>query len=352
LSFNIKWNEYFQASTGEINPSVLVIKGVMLDSTVNKNGWFVPEESLLDVAKQSKNLSLRVDHSKNVRDIVGEVKDAFVDPSTKRVLFEAEVDDPDIIRLITKKRVDSVSIGVKAETFCSNCGERVIKGIKKCECKNSSLVLKNIKVDELSIVTYPAFNGTKFEPVSFAASVDKELQLQSELEKVVEEPKVHETLVNKDKMEEKNMVETNTETVKPVEVKASLDETTYKLISGLTEKVSGLGTRNEKMEASEIARKQELEEEENKKKESLKLEETIRTIVKEEISKVEPKKESKPVEEEEEEEKEECKKRTEPLKAGAKVNSEIITADSTPKNMIEGMWDDIKIASKKLEIII
>ncbi len=351
----LEWNSSILASKGETVDS-LVIKGVLLDSSVNKNGWMISEEDLPELAKQCAGVPLCLDHGTSVRDVIGGVKSGFYDPYTKQVMFEAEVDDPAIIRSITKGRLKYVSIGANAGSICSSCG-KTNRPTKLCNCKGAHSIIKPFQLKEVSIITDPAYAGAEFSPVSFAAAVEKELEssLQIEDKKVIsEEIKVEQTLEVKTKMEEKKLTDENkTETT----VKASLDPETVNLIAKLVQKTEDCITKmTNKMEEetkkkeTEEVKKKKSEEEEAKKKENAKFEETI-SALKQEIAtlKQEKKKEPDPEEEEEEEKPKEAKKKE---TIGAKVETQkVITADAKPGNMVEAMWADVRKAAKDFGII-
>lgn len=345
----------------EVEGKSLLIKGTLLDTSVNANGWSVPQEELENIASQLRaGVQLRLDHSRNVRDVVGGTTDGSV--SGNLVLFSAEIDEPDIIRRVIKGRIKGISIGAKAKAFCSACGES-IRPVKKCKCENTHILIKEAKVEEISLTPDPAYGSvSSFQPVNFVASLEQALDLQSE--KVLEEPKV-ESLENKEKiLEEKIMTDemktenANVATIDPEILKA----------------LASIGPAVQKLEecSNAIKKKAEMDEEEQKKKESdeakkaeaLKMEEFVRNIVKEEIEKVKkefekekekPAEEKKEVEEEEEKEPEEEEKASKAKKAetvGASVKGEPKTAtEERPGNLYEAMLADIKKASKDFSIV-
>jgi len=345
---NLEWQSFITSASKEVNPTSLVIKGTLIDSSVNKNGWAISEEDLPKLASQVKGVQLRIDHGTSVRDIVGGCNFGMFDPVSKNVMFEAEIDDPAMITLVKKGRVKYVSIGATARTICSECGKQN-RPIKTCKCEGAHSIVKDFMLKEVSLVTDPAYDKSEFSPVSFAASVEKGLEL--ELSKVIEETKVEEVLEIKTKMEENKVTENKI--VEPIETKvtASLDTATVKLIANLIEKAELAISKMEKKEVVEEAAKKEVVEDEAKKKESVKLEEMVRAIIKEEVEKI--KKEfppKKPVDEEEE--KEPCKEAKKKETIGAKVETEkVITAEAKPTNMVEAMWSDVRKAAKDLQIL-
>ena len=184
----LKWNTKIKASIDQDFADKLIINGVLIDSTVNKNGWQILEEDLEDIASQSVGVQLRVDHSDDVRDVKGKILNTEVDqphdedkaewdPANENVHihFTAELVTTDIDILVPVKHgyVDHVSIGADAENvFCSECGKPT-RPIKVCRCTGHE-ILKGIIVKEYSIVTTPAYDSAVFVP--FTAAVDKFLE--------------------------------------------------------------------------------------------------------------------------------------------------------------------------------
>ena len=186
----INWNARFNASSSNTDDDIqtIMLRGVLIDSTVNSNGWQIEEVDLADIAEQSIGAQLRLDHSPDVRRVKGQILEAEIDgphdedkgphdPANTNVHihFTAEVvtDDPALIIPITRGYVNKVSIGADAKTvYCSNCGKPT-RPIKRCGCKSHE-ILKDIIVREYSIVTTPAYESAVFTP--FAAAVDKYLE--------------------------------------------------------------------------------------------------------------------------------------------------------------------------------
>ena len=186
----INWNARFNASSSNTDDNIqtIMLRGVLIDSTINSNGWQIEEEDLADIARQSVGAQLRLDHSPDVRRVKGKILEAEIDnphsedrgphdPANENVHihFRAEVvtDDPALIIPITRGYVNKVSIGADAKTvYCSNCGKPT-RPKKICNCKSHE-ILKDIIVREYSIVTTPAYESAVFTP--FAAAVDKYLE--------------------------------------------------------------------------------------------------------------------------------------------------------------------------------
>jgi len=348
MSFELKWDASITTSITKLEEGQsLPIQGELLDSSVNKNKWAVDAEELPKIANQVKRgVQLRVDHSNSVRDIIGGTNDGVFDSKTNKVNFGAEIDDPSIAMGVMKGRLKYVSIGASADPYCSKCGTR-FKMFRECSCKGGHTIIKNVRIKEVSIVSDPAYSNSKFNPISFVASVDEALA---------------QIKVNNEK-EEKNMVEVKAESYSAEEIKEIARDVLTNEMSKLATDMFGpmkqevsdiskslgliLNERKEQLTKKEMAEKEEA----TKKRE----EELVKTItesvvkmVKEEFSKAE-----KPVEkekEEEDEEEEDMKKKEETIVKGAKVEEEEteITAETTG---LDSVWAEIKAAAEKFEII-
>lgn len=394
LKFN--WNSILATEKKAVGESLLV-KGVLVDASVNTNKWAVDKREMPVLVKQIPGAQLRIDHGKSVRDIVGGFTKAEFDAETNKIFFEAEIDEPDIIRKVIKGRVKFISIGAEADAFCSVCGKKT-RPIKLCKCEGSYEVIRNIKFKEGSIISEPAYQSTEFEPVSFVASVEKALGTQ--INKVGESsiddtqvespPKTDENLgssgdnkeeecrkMPKEKEKEKK---TETKTEKEEEVKATeLKKVGPDALIVIAEKLEKFITKQEeiiKKVDSIVAdlgavkfpdpksfergppvkgEKPEEEKEKEKKEEPV----DYKKLFKEALAEV--MKEQKPPEEEEEKEKEKEKKEEVeeekpkekvPVK-GAKVDTsqDIEASSEVTGEATDDFWKEIVAAAKKFEII-
>jgi len=155
----------------------LVIKGEFINTTTNKNKWSVEKTELGGIAGSLPGIPIVADHGKSVWDIVGGFTKGVHDIKTDKVLFEGEIDNPNMIRLILKERVKFISPGAEADAFCSGCG-KATKPFKTCKCEGVHDIVRNVRVKEGSIVRDPAYKTTTFEPVTFVASVNEALASQ------------------------------------------------------------------------------------------------------------------------------------------------------------------------------
>jgi len=156
-----------------IREQLIVIEGVAIDTSVNKNKWQVPLEDLDYIVETLKGAQLRVDHAESALMIVGKVVDSWRDGD--RVLFRAEVGDERLIDKIIRGYVDHVSIQVDSdEVECSKCKRSTRKEGRLVHlCPGAWEVVRKPKVRELSIVASPAYENTAFQPVGFYAAMNE-----------------------------------------------------------------------------------------------------------------------------------------------------------------------------------
>lgn len=349
-TFDFTWEAGFIGKARKEDDSSLPIAGELLNAGVNKNGWAVDEKELPNIAKQCKRgVRLSLDHSRSVRDIVGGTTNGEYDPKTKKVMFEAEVDDLGIISKIQKGRVKYVSIGAEADAFCSKCSQPIVF-MKTCKCKSGHILIKNTRLKEVSIISEPAYKNSKFKPKSFVASVEEALAQK----------------IEENKKEEINMVtENTTETFNAEKLEAGIRKTLTKEMEKMAndmfnpiktevEKVSKAVETLEKSRQEAVKLEELKKEEESKKKEKEEseksLKELIQTIVKEEVEKA-TKAQEEEEEEEEEEDKEKTKKeKTEAIEGGAKVENEEGKVEITG-DIRNDVWKEIEAAAKKYHIL-
>jgi hypothetical protein len=156
-----------------IKEQLVVIEGVAIDTSVNKNKWQVPREDLEYIVETLKGAQLRVDHAESALMVVGKVVDASLNGD--RVLFRAEVGDERLIDKIIRGYVTHVSIQVDSdEVECSKCKRPTRKEGRLVHlCPGAWEVVRKPKVRELSIVASPAYENTSFQPLGFYAAMNE-----------------------------------------------------------------------------------------------------------------------------------------------------------------------------------
>jgi hypothetical protein len=141
---------------------ILKLEGDLLEvGYVNKNGWEIEDGvDAENLCKTLKDCDIVTEHSHGVRDLAGKVSEVWKEGSI--VKWRGWVDDPQIVRLIRKKRVSGVSLGAIGNPLCSECREPYGKigdrFIKKCDCEGGHIVVKNPVGQEISITSRPAYS--------------------------------------------------------------------------------------------------------------------------------------------------------------------------------------------------
>jgi hypothetical protein len=178
--------------TGKL-PRRLKVAGIVIDSGMNINRWMIPQEDLELVAKQLVGAQMRKDHSEKADDVIGIVKEAWVEGD--KVFYIGEIADENIIQKILLGYLKYDSIAVLAQNaFCAHCMNegkseeysRVASLDTPHTCGYLELLIRGAKVVELSIVSMPAYAIAQFVPIGFKASVD--LALQKRFENKLPEP--------------------------------------------------------------------------------------------------------------------------------------------------------------------
>ncbi|HKT22505.1 MAG TPA: DUF6582 domain-containing protein [Nitrososphaerales archaeon] len=188
----------FGGKEGEI-----IIKALVLEEGPNVNGWQVDPNEFTRVADQySAGRQLRVNHSKDMEDVIGKSFKAQVLKGTQieqymgakidginpagvyvAAEFEANPADPQIRTNILQGYVETGSIGLDAKAFCAKDNTPIeidAEGHMKRTCHHydSPIVLRDVDVKEYSYVAEPAFSHSIAVP-SFAAAVDKALHTEA-----------------------------------------------------------------------------------------------------------------------------------------------------------------------------
>ena len=164
-------------------PYRLPIRGVAVDTSVNKNNWRVSEKLMQRIAEDLKRRNLRVNHGGSVTDVIGKITNATIEG--EKIVFDGEIIGSDPITSAVKEKIingllDSVSIGMDGfKVICSVCGEPTRMHGKTLHHDPSEHeppgheVILDGEVKELSIVLDPAYEATKINiAASFVAAMD------------------------------------------------------------------------------------------------------------------------------------------------------------------------------------
>jgi hypothetical protein len=312
------------------------IGGMLVDASVCANKFRIDEPEFPKIEAQEPGVTLRLDHGRSVRDIVGGVTGGKYDSEKKQLMFEAEIDDPHIQMLAKKGRIKYVSIGATADAFCSKCN-KPSGPLRACKCKDAHDVIKNVKLREISIVTDPAYTSAEFKPISFTAALDSALEVTPNSATQVVEGGIQNSNVE----ENRDMSETKTKTIEATTA-ASAGPDAVVLLAEMGKKFEEIKKELDAMKAEKKAEEDEkakkAKEDEEAKKESKKEEvftklETILTKLEKKLEKDneckkdeeedEAKKKEKPKDGDEDEDDKETKKAKKEATAskGAKVEN-------------------------------
>lgn len=205
----LKWKTGFRASEAPLiskdDIPKFVLKGILIDESENKNRWMVSKDDFGTLAKDFVGKQIRVDHGDKVSDVVGIITSTEVDAphdqlnenwdppnQFSHIHFAAEISttDQSIIIPIRQGFVDHVSPTIDARAlFCSKCGQNMVdKNMQSCNCKDTSILIKDMEARELSIVASPAYKNTSFVTYGFAASGEKvKIFMASEILDIIED---------------------------------------------------------------------------------------------------------------------------------------------------------------------
>jgi hypothetical protein len=189
----IEWNSKFVAAEAATRGGVkkIILKGVLIDTTENKNQWMVEAEDFESLSKNFIGKQIRVDHSERVSDVKGVITNTEVDGphqeakadwdpanQNEHIHYFGEIasTDDNVIIPLKMGYVSHVSPAVDAKTLlCSICKEPMIdRFVRSCKCEGGAILLKDISPRELSIVASPAYENTVMTPYGFGAACDAE----------------------------------------------------------------------------------------------------------------------------------------------------------------------------------
>ncbi len=203
----IGWQSKFIASESDKQNGItkLILRGILIDNTTNKNGWEIESKDFIELAKNFIGKQIRCDHGERVADVKGVIINTEVDePHAEarndwdppnmhpHIHYHSELSssNDDIIIPIKMGYVSHVSPAVDARTLlCSICKTPMVdKFLRSCKCEGGGILLKDISPRECSIVASPAYESTVMKPyVGFAAAVDKSFLSKEEIIKIVDE---------------------------------------------------------------------------------------------------------------------------------------------------------------------
>lgn len=192
MTNNIQWDAPFKVNTVTTIEGVskFLIKGILVDTTMNLNQWAVEASDFETLANAFVGVQIRSDHSEKIENILGKITGTEIDephneakeswdPPTpyKHLHFVGEISskNSEVIIPIQQQYVTHISPAIDAKMIlCGNCRAPMIdKNRKACSCSEGGILLKDLSAREVSLVCSPAYTGTVFKPYAFAASVDR-----------------------------------------------------------------------------------------------------------------------------------------------------------------------------------
>lgn len=161
----------------------LILKGKLMDDSINKNNWGMVSEDLKNVAKQITGSAIKIQHSHNDWDIVGTGIKGEVKGNV--ILYEDKITDNDAISKFESGTWNAQNMGISPKIrfdniVCSICGQdarvnhehHMGQTYKDEVCK---YIGKGAHLVEQSLTSEPAYKpqaGT-IDNVAFCASMDK-----------------------------------------------------------------------------------------------------------------------------------------------------------------------------------
>lgn len=138
--------EYFKPIDKPVEQSIkgkpLEVRGIAIDESLSYNGVKYEAQDLSLAAPSLIDKPLLKDHNNSVDAIIGRVKEAWFEPAEKAVKYVADVMDEKIIEMILDGRIKTVSIGAKVDEL-----EKIIN-----EDGSEYVIARGINFMELSAV--------------------------------------------------------------------------------------------------------------------------------------------------------------------------------------------------------
>jgi len=146
-----------------------LIKGVAINETTTRNGVKYIAKELEKAAPTFKGKKVLLDHKNEAMNIVGVVRDAFYNPTEKRIEFEAQIMDKAIQERINDGRITDVSIGARVQDLVENKDEGVMTAV-------------GIEGLEISFVAVPGDPGA-----TLASAMDNSYQIKEMIESSIDD---------------------------------------------------------------------------------------------------------------------------------------------------------------------
>ena len=170
----------------EANDERLPISADVVDTSINKNKWRIPDSEIDNIINQiGLGIPIKINHSKDdVRNIVGLLNqgEKYFDNDLTKVRSKGFLNDRDTAKKVWDGTIGKISIdGMAKNHTCTECKASMV-GRKKCpKCGNSEKEVTDWDVKEFSIVDDAAYDNTEILPFQFSAALDQRYNEQSEL---------------------------------------------------------------------------------------------------------------------------------------------------------------------------
>ena len=145
-----------------------IIRGVAINETTTRNGITYIASELKNAAPSFRNKPIMVDHSADIKDIVGRTtKNVNFNSTNKSIDFEGRIMDNKIKEMINDGRITDVSIGAKVDDLVEDKETGVITAV-------------GLEGLEISLVAIPADPGAGLANALRESFIQKEMQMNGE----------------------------------------------------------------------------------------------------------------------------------------------------------------------------
>lgn len=172
----------------EANDERLPVQARLMDTTVNRNKWRVPENEIDNIISQiSAGIPIKLDHDKSEKAlaIIGKFEEARKEVNEggiTEVYGKGFINDRVAAKAVWDGTARNISIdGNAPKQSCTKCGTNML-GRKTCsKCGNTEKNVSNWTMQEISLVDKGAYPNAEILPFQFSAALDQRYNEQSEL---------------------------------------------------------------------------------------------------------------------------------------------------------------------------
>ena len=206
-----------------------VIRGIAINETTTRNGITYVAEELEKAAPSFKNKPIMVDHSSDIKDIVGRTTENVAFNSiNKAIEFEGRIMDTRIKEMIKDGRITDVSIGAMIEDLVE-------------DKKNHTMTAVGLEGLELSLVAIPGDPGAGLANALHESFKVKEMQMNGTEVDIELNKEKEDNMEEAEKEKPEETTETPEETAEaPAEEKAAITNVNVDM-SAVVESIKTLG---------------------------------------------------------------------------------------------------------------